>query len=463
MNTKTLTNLNLYYQNTRGLNTKTNELYVNTCDCSFNIIILSETWLTDAVNSTELFPNVYNVVRADRNFKKVNRSKGGGVLIAISNEIIYSPVDCSSINDAVPLIDLLVVNCCIGNFHFYICTVYIPPDVPFDQFETFLLHLELILHNKLVLLIGDFNLPNFYNSDINCAKSTSLRIFCSSLELHQYNFIYNTNNRLLDLAFSNINDDTIVLSADSHLVSLDSHHPALDISVKLNKTSPTNFPSFNDARYNFRKGDYVSLYNELFTTDWSFLENHLDVNVAVQSFYETLYNILDKHVPKYRFKSSRTFPFWFTANIKLSLKRKNRVRLKWLKTRNSMDLKQYKQIRATTKTLIREAYNKYLNDIQTKLKSQPADLWNFANSKRGVSRIPGKLNDNNCVYTTPKEIVDAFAQSFSRFFSEPSSLVAKDLPTQFSNFCISRVSEKKTARYFVWSFKQINVWRGSNT
>ena len=70
-------------------------------------------------------------------------------------------------------------------------------------------------------------------------------------------------------------------------------------------------------------------------------------------------------------------------------------------------------------------------------------MWNFANSKRGVSRIPGKLNDNNCVYTTPKEIVDAFAQSFSRFFSEPSSLVAKDLPTQFSNFCISRVSEKK--------------------
>lgn len=34
-----------YYQNMRGLQTKTDQLIVNMCDCDFDILALSETWL----------------------------------------------------------------------------------------------------------------------------------------------------------------------------------------------------------------------------------------------------------------------------------------------------------------------------------------------------------------------------------------------------------------------------------
>lgn len=48
-----------------------------------DVVALSETWLSDNVSSSELFPKEYNVDRKDRKFNLINRIKGCGVLLAV--------------------------------------------------------------------------------------------------------------------------------------------------------------------------------------------------------------------------------------------------------------------------------------------------------------------------------------------------------------------------------------------
>lgn len=59
----------------------------------------------------ELFPPNYNVIRSERKFSNVNRSRGDGVLIAVDNSIIYHISDTSNLTLPVPLIDIIIVKC----------------------------------------------------------------------------------------------------------------------------------------------------------------------------------------------------------------------------------------------------------------------------------------------------------------------------------------------------------------
>lgn len=74
----------IYYQNVRGLRTKTNDFYKNVQCCDFDVIVLTETWLNDGVMSAELFDNRYAVYRRDRGISAYsNKNEGGGVSIAV--------------------------------------------------------------------------------------------------------------------------------------------------------------------------------------------------------------------------------------------------------------------------------------------------------------------------------------------------------------------------------------------
>ncbi|KAL4709283.1 hypothetical protein ACJJTC_013343 [Scirpophaga incertulas] len=74
----------LYYQNTRGLRTKTNQLYTNVLNCSYDIIVFTETWLNCGIRDSELFDSRYDLYRRDRiTSENGSNLDGGGVLIAV--------------------------------------------------------------------------------------------------------------------------------------------------------------------------------------------------------------------------------------------------------------------------------------------------------------------------------------------------------------------------------------------
>lgn len=93
--------LNIYYQNVRGLRTKTDVFYRNLSCNFYDVVVLTETWLLDGIADSELFDHRYIVWRRDREYVTTGQTRGGGVLIADRRELlaISQPLFCSSAED----------------------------------------------------------------------------------------------------------------------------------------------------------------------------------------------------------------------------------------------------------------------------------------------------------------------------------------------------------------------------
>ena len=425
--------LNIYYQNVRGLNTKIYNFYVGTCDLFYDVVVLTETWLSDSVNSSELFPAYYSVARCDRKFTVVDRTRGGGVLIAFSPKIEFKVIDTSQISNLVPLIDLVLCKCSVNCVNFLVAAVYIPPDVSCLDLESFTDALELCLSDSKFILLGDFNIPALMRPAVRCAKKSCFENFICSLNISQHNLVNNSSNSMLDLVMSDKDTCLDVLRCDGPLVPEDLHHPALCATFDVSPgRRDAVFPAAVELAYNFRRANFQSLYAELCDTDWTVLDGFDDVDVCVDAFYDTLYSILDRHVPKRRVGRSH-FPPWYSNEIKINLKNKEYFRKKWIRTRNDSYQVEFRRLRALVKAQIMDAYNSYTASVENDITANPGHLWNYLNDKRGSTRIPGVVSTGTTDLTNPSEIVDAFADAFSNAYSDSG---ATHCPVTHSN-CLS--------------------------
>ena len=160
-NTAYMNGISVYYQNVRGLRTKTNELFVAISDAEFDVVVLSVTWLNNQFCSSLLFGNEYNVFRNDWDPDRTGKVRGGGVLIAVSNRLgsFASPVE---VNDN---IEQLWVNIDAGLRTVCLGVVYLPPDAStsvssIDKLINSTLAVSEKLHpHDFNLLLGDFNQP----------------------------------------------------------------------------------------------------------------------------------------------------------------------------------------------------------------------------------------------------------------------------------------------------------------
>lgn len=124
--------ISIYYQNVRGIKTKTIDIY-NTVLCNnYDIICLTETWLDDTVMSSEIFDDRYCVLRRDRDAKfrdRYKKSYGGGILVAYSKnlQIIYRKEWSSEY-----LEDLWLQIKVNESLTISLCVVYLPDYLPTD-------------------------------------------------------------------------------------------------------------------------------------------------------------------------------------------------------------------------------------------------------------------------------------------------------------------------------------------
>jgi hypothetical protein len=145
-------------------------------------------------------------------------------------------------------------------------------------------------------------------------------------------------------------------------------------------TYDINFvPSNNAKTYNFKRANYVLLYQELLATDWSFL-----------NYYQ-----------------------------------------------------RFKEYRRLIKRQIASARVAYLSSIQNNIRDDPRKFWSYINSKKGISRIPGRVTCNGDVFDAPQNIVDAFASFFQSVFiaSDPDPLISGVNVVSDSSLNIIQISE----------------------
>ena len=137
--------------------------------------------------------------------------------------------------------------------------------------------------------------------------------------------------RMLDVVLSNISWQ--VVRASDVLIDEDKFHPALEITGDITRTKGDIFPVTGSSGYHFRKANFLSLYHDIASLNWSFLDTCVSIEVTVANFYEKLKGIFDKHVPE-NSRSLGTYPFWFTKEMILLIKRKHKF---WMKLKKIKD------------------------------------------------------------------------------------------------------------------------------
>lgn len=161
-------NLTIYYQNCRGIRTKLQALFLNVLSSSYDIIILTETWLIPDVDSGEFIDARYVVYRCDRDRNLTKKRDGGGVLIAVLREHQSCLIDCHSRQQAgfTTCAEHIVVGIPHKNINSkmnVVSAVYMPPCASSDEYISHLDALQEFLnepHFEGVFIVGDYNLPD---------------------------------------------------------------------------------------------------------------------------------------------------------------------------------------------------------------------------------------------------------------------------------------------------------------
>ena len=272
-----------------------------------------------------------------------------------------------------------------------------------------------------ILILGDFNVRSYSSLDLNKGNCRELVQFFNYLHLKQINTVFNCDDVLLDLVATNekrctVNRETIPFAVE------DKFHPALSIEFPCNMYKPIPFPTFQNKRsYNFRKANTTALFNSIRMANWHKVSEYENVDEMVETFYNTLYEVLDPNVPTRRV-NKRKYPIWYDAEIITTLKLKNKYHYKYKKHKRQIDLDSFKHFRLLSKSQIKLRFREFISNTEASIISQPQNLWSFINSKKSNSRIPGRMSYDGNVSDNPSSIVESFANYFSSVYTPPHNV-----------------------------------------
>lgn len=151
---------------------KSKQFFLALASSDYDVIALTETWLSDDIVDAELSPN-YTIFRQDRSARTSDRRRGGGVLIAVRNSPVHA---CTRVvSEGYEHLEQVAVRVKVHNHHILVCCIYIRPNSDPDIYVS---HgaavqelLDLSTHDDSVIVTGDYNLPHlswYFDDDLNC-------------------------------------------------------------------------------------------------------------------------------------------------------------------------------------------------------------------------------------------------------------------------------------------------------
>ena len=422
-------NLKIYYQNVRGIRTKLFDLRCSVpMFLSYDIIILTETWLSPDITDGELGFNSFKIFRLDRNPNNSFHSRGGGVLIAVNSEIISNPV--FSINSNVEhLFALLSVH----SSSILIGATYLPPSSPTTVIESHLStidHLLITLKPDVVFLLGDYNMPNVsWTSDEfglsasgNLTTSSTLLVDAFSFfNFFQLNCVVNSSGNILDLVLSNSKDLSIE-NASSPLIKPDLYHPPLSILYHCPKIHKVDFTR---SYFDFKAGDYPSISRFFNSYDWKSTFSLYPVNDAAIVFNDALLSSVEKFIPKKIFRTPK-FPLWVSSTLKCLINQKKYAHKIFKLSNSASDYLLFSNLRAKCKRLSRTNYRSYICNTERFLSSNPSKFWKYTRDLKQHSFIPSSVHLFDEVSISPLSSANLFSKFFTSVFNQPSNHLSSD-------------------------------------
>lgn len=397
-----------------------------------DIYCLTETWLNDGFYSHEFFDKTFKIFRRDRSATTYCKSyddetRGGGVLIAIKNSQNYKIIhqiewQCDFIED----VWITIIPSAGKRIH--ICCCYIPGATPADSFEKYFSSLTdkiLALQNDDVILVGDQNVPEFYNGMLSRGtKYNSLIDFMDLCGVQQHNeFTNNISNTVLDLIFSNCHLE--INYCNDPLVQPDLYHPPILLTKKI---SPP--PREKEVRVfrNWKTANWQAIRESLHTIDWDLqFVNCQNVDELVDVFYDVITSILNMHCPLIVKKVC-------AAGSKISqetnrlLRKKRKAHNRWIKSSDPKDFTTLQELKLKCEESAANDEKKNVESAEDDLQKNPKKFFSFIkNLKSNGAGIAEFVHFGDKIATNKTDAVNLFAQSFASVFSQDDTSKKTDI------------------------------------
>lgn len=442
------TDLNIYYQNVRGLRTKSKQFFENLICSNSTLLVLTETWLCPDISSSDYFPPSFRVFRSDR--QSTEGKRGGGVLVAFDQSY-----DCVRRTGLETYSESVWVEVRGPKDNILLGAFYFPPHMSPETFHDCLQEIERTVtasDSANVLILGDFNAPsicwktgkvtsnNFYIT----TKCDSLVNFSSFLGLTQRNSTPNWQGKFLDLCLTT-SETVSVDKSKVPLVPEDKYHPALDIKMTIQTPVLRQMPSGQNVEksFDYAGGDYVGLYGYFSDFNWSSILESPNVNDQVNQLTAVVQEGMKKFIPL-RKNVRSGFPYWFSPELRTALKRKSFLHRKFKKTGRPEFESKFQEVRSRCRALLKRDKQADTEAVESDLQRNPKRFWRGVKSRRGDRAGENAIvMEGNGGSTT--DVCNVFAGVFGSVYTvDTGALPTETLPCtntlSVSNIAIDEVT-----------------------
>lgn len=368
------------------------EIFTNS---GIDIITVSETWFkSDDVCD---LPG-YKVFFANRAGKE-----GGGVAVYVKSCFPAKYLAASLGEPDKP--DFIMIDVLVGSTKILYAGMYRKPKGGFlDGFLE--CYYEHCVNYEYAFLCGDLN-AGFGRGGNDSYKIPELLNLCN-LYYVPFTSTFHTANcdSFLDVISSNCPDNLLVFGATPApgFSEHDLIYAVYDLSVPRNENSFVNYRNFNMV-------DTTRLLDDVEAANWSEFYNSNDIDVKLSHFNNIMTGLLNVHAPIKTSRTKNTTSPWMNNDIRKLIRKRNRLRKKFNKTKRDADLCNFRSVRNQVKKMIRSAKIRYFYERFSNA-SGPKNLWNTVRSlnigknKKKSSEVSVDVNVLNNHYASVSTIKD---------------------------------------------------------
>jgi hypothetical protein len=342
--------------------------------------------------------------------------KKGGVCLFIKNGLKFNSFNVSAycverhIELAAVILEAIPKN-------IYIIVVYRPPkanDIFFDNLTKCIFQIFNNNLNKLVIVLGDFNINMAQKGEIQDRLITTMSSFGLDQQIQNFTREVRGSKSMIDLVFTNIKSQEF---QSSIMITALSDHHGQEVLLKTNKQMSNSFYTYKRMINPKNTSQFKQLLqNEFWTSIY-------DEGKTLDEKYNCFNDILRKHfhnafpIKKFKLKSVSSCKIQFTAK---TLELRKKLKQLYITSKDLLPLHPikdlYKERKKQYKQMIRKEKSIF---IQTKLsnsKNPSKDIWNIINKHRNLinsqENIISQFNKAKTYSVDPKDLANKFNEYY---------------------------------------------------
>lgn len=415
--------------NFQSVKNKRNDLQIMLDSSQPDVILGTETWLSDKINTSEIFPPElgYDVIRRDR-----KGDPHGGVLIAAKTDLGLSHLQTSTETE------LIAGTITIGpKKKAVISCLYRPPNRSDQQYSDKAIQdiTKLRPRNKkdTFILGGDFNLPDieWESYTINGTQNqrdlnNSYLQMAANLNIQQIVDKPTRGEKTLDLLFTSHPGQLNRCKTLPPLGNSDHDIVLTDLATYISRAKPTK-----RKIHLWKKADISGINNYLSEQLSNFKStNYENINTMWRKVKEIILEAINQHVPTRQTLAKHTHP-WMNSDLRRLTNKKQKAYTKAKQSGKPRDMRRYRAIKAELQRESRRTHNRYMEDIVSEdLQKNPKKFWSYVKSrKQDSSQIVTLKSKDGFLHSDTTNKASILNQQFQSVYTKEDLQNLPDLGT----------------------------------